>query len=83
MLARPLGVDMVVTDAEARNLLDVGKLLKKISVDLVGRVGDRNRFDPVANVLDEGGLVLGVEPVVERSPCPRSPSSSGLLGPDH
>ena len=49
MLARPLGVDMVVTYAEARNLLDVGKLLKKISVDLVGRVGDRDRFDPVAN----------------------------------
>jgi len=40
-------------------------LLNKISVDLVGCVRDRDRFDLVAKLLDERSLVLGVEPVMQ------------------
>jgi hypothetical protein len=79
----PFGVDMVVADAEARHLLKFGKLLQKISVDLVRGIGDRDRADFAAMFLDEGVLVLELKPMVEVHLALEAPHHHGLAGANH
>jgi hypothetical protein len=81
--AGPFGVDVIVADAEARHLLELGELLQEIFVDLVGGIGDRNRTDFAAGFLDEGVLVLEFEPVMEIHLALEALHHHGLPGTDH
>jgi hypothetical protein len=74
---------MIVADAEARHLLELGKLLQKIFVDLVGGIGDRDRADLAAVVLDESILVLEFKLVVEIHPALEALHHHGLAGTNH
>jgi hypothetical protein len=65
VLARPLGVDVVVADAEARNLLELRKFLHEGGVELVRGIGDRDGSDLAADRADELVLVLGINEVMQ------------------
>ena len=60
VLARPFGVDVVVADAETRNLLELRKLLHEDGVEPVRGIGNGDGANFVADRLDEGLRVLGV-----------------------
>ena len=66
MRARPFGVDVIVADAEARDLLELGKALHEAGIDLVGGIGDRDRTHLVGKRLEEGVLVGRVDQSVQR-----------------
>ena len=58
-------------------------MLQKIAVDFVGGIGNRDRLDLLAQVLDESILVLEVKPMVKRHLAIEALHHHGLLGADH
>ena len=73
VLAGPFGVDMVVADAETRNLLELGEAPHEGAVDLVGGIGDDDGAHLVGDGFEERVLVRRVDQLVQRDLAVRAP----------
>ena len=77
--ARPLGVDVIVADAEARDLLELGKALHEFRADALVGISHHQRTDFIGDGFKERVLVGRVDQLVQRDLGLQSADNDRLL----